>query len=1013
MQLACTIALAFFTTMILYRLDMNSQQKELSEKMEQINEQYVDTINTLIQLNDILDNIYNDKVESLAYMVREQIDPALSEPVMNRYCELLGVDNVLVLDTEGNILAQAKESPAKFGRSRYNMLRTVFEDHQPSQSFRVRFNDYSRMYYGAWIDDERMAVIENSREEIDQLYSNMASWSAVLEYMSIGLYGFPMLIDGSDYTFRYYPDPNFEGQDALAAGIKAEDLYDGNMTWFELYGESFYGAIMQNDYGYVICAVGADEIISEFGITIGIVLFIFITVTTVVIAYARALLNESKRSIPQPSDYWHIRKIRIHKLTASKIAFASALGLICLLSVSLFMQTLYNLSSLSLSFAQRFEEAENTVTRHTEDMELLTAYYNRAYLSKAQTAAYILSRKPEMKNRNDLGALSEMLDVEYTFIFDRNGVMTATDSPYSNFSLSRNEEDQSYAFNVLLQGVPYLIQEARLDDIEHIYRQYVGVTLRDEAGEADGFVQISVYPELLEDAIKSVDIGVILRNIKIGQDGFAFAVDDETKDIVWYLDERMIGRNALDYGLQEEEFISGDGGFITLLSETYYTSVEEIDNDFIFMAIPRSEIIGQRAVIPILTTLFSLAALGLIGIVAVIELEGSEESEESDQTSKRQRRFILHIHGLHRSADTQWDERTPEQKVLSGIRGFMLVLAAFICIAIIYKDRIFNSTSIIRYIIDGTWRRGFNIFSVTSCMAIILIAFAGTTMIRSILKMLSGYTDARNETVLHLLSNITKYAAVIVTMYYCLVQFGVNPSTLLASAGILSLVIGLGAQSLITDILAGLFIIFEGVFQVGDFITIGDWYGKVVEIGVRTTKVEDKARNIKVFNNSTISGVINMTKKGSAAYCKIAIDYGESLERVETILKGELPNMHEHLKPKIIDGPIYLGVTILADYGVVLGFIATCTEANRSSLTRKLNRELKLVFDKYNIQIPYPQVVVHEPSDFTEASEWRKQQTECTEQLSEVKTELPPDDIKSESSLNDVIMSETSSEADN
>ena len=81
---------------------------------------------------------------------------------------------------------------------------------------------------------------------------------------------------------------------------------------------------------------------------------------------------------------------------------------------------------------------------------------------------------------------------------------------------------------------------------------------------------------------------------------------------------------------------------------------------------------------------------------------------------------------------------------------------------------------------------------------------------------------------------------------------GVDTTTLLASAGILSIAISFGAKELVSDILSGLFIIFEGEFRVGDIIKVGDWRGAVVEIGVRTTKVEDGSQNIKVIRNLSL-----------------------------------------------------------------------------------------------------------------------------------------------------------------
>ena len=169
------------------------------------------------------------------------------------------------------------------------------------------------------------------------------------------------------------------------------------------------------------------------------------------------------------------------------------------------------------------------------------------------------------------------------------------------------------------------------------------------------------------------------------------------------------------------------------------------------------------------------------------------------------------------------------------------------------------------------------------------------------------------------------------------------------------------------DIIAGLFIIFEGEFRVGDIIQVGGSKGTVMEIGVRTTKINDGSGNILVLRNSGISNVVNMTKEHSFAAVEVGIEYGESLERVENILAKELPNIRKRL-PAIIDGPFYRGVTMLADNSVNIKIVAECNEKDRGGLTNDLNREMKLLFDKYGISIPFPQVVVNQPTVFKKAT---------------------------------------------
>lgn len=193
--------------------------------------------------------------------------------------------------------------------------------------------------------------------------------------------------------------------------------------------------------------------------------------------------------------------------------------------------------------------------------------------------------------------------------------------------------------------------------------------------------------------------------------------------------------------------------------------------------------------------------------------------------------------------------------------------------------------------------------------------------------------------------------------------WGVDTATLLASAGILTLIVGLGAESLVADIVAGIFMVFEGEFQVGDIVIINDWRGTVQEIGIRTTKIVDAGGNINIVNNSQITTVVNQTQEILQASVTVGVEYGESLPRVEIVIRDNLETIKEHI-PAIIEGPYYKGVSALGASSVDLPFIAKCREEDIFQVQRDMNRELKLLFDANNIGIPFPQVVVNQPATF-------------------------------------------------
>ena len=284
--------------------------------------------------------------------------------------------------------------------------------------------------------------------------------------------------------------------------------------------------------------------------------------------------------------------------------------------------------------------------------------------------------------------------------------------------------------------------------------------------------------------------------------------------------------------------------------------------------------------------------------------------------------------------------------------------------------------------------RSMNIFSTAAEYNVFIrlisdavFVLSASFIVRFLLKNLSAPLK-KGKAVIDILCSLIKYAAVIVLLFFILQAFGIEADTILAGIGILGLVVGLGAQPLIGDIIAGLFIVFENVFEVGDIIVADGFRGTVQEIGIRTTKLVDTGGNIKVMNNADLKSIINMTNQLSLAVCEIGIEYGESLERVEAILAANLDNIKKAI-PDIKEGPFYKGVAELGDSAVIIRFVANCEEGAKYQVERDMNRQFKLLFDKNNINIPFPQVVVNEPVTFVDAT--KQQQTAAQQFVSEQK----------------------------
>ena len=242
----------------------------------------------------------------------------------------------------------------------------------------------------------------------------------------------------------------------------------------------------------------------------------------------------------------------------------------------------------------------------------------------------------------------------------------------------------------------------------------------------------------------------------------------------------------------------------------------------------------------------------------------------------------------------------------------------------------------------------------TMAAGILLLA----RLLRALLKALRPKSH-RGMTMITLASSLIQYTAALVTLCWGLSILGVNVSAIVASVGVLALIVGFGAESLIADVITGVFMLFENQCNVGDIVEVGGFRGTVQKIGIRTTCVVDGGGNVKIINNSEMKNILNRSDKASYAVCDIGIPYETDLEALEEQLPGLLDAISAKYPDLISEAPRYLGVQSLDSSSVVLRFTAAVSEENIYAAQRKLNRELLLGLRRLGVECPFPQLDVH------------------------------------------------------
>ena len=240
----------------------------------------------------------------------------------------------------------------------------------------------------------------------------------------------------------------------------------------------------------------------------------------------------------------------------------------------------------------------------------------------------------------------------------------------------------------------------------------------------------------------------------------------------------------------------------------------------------------------------------------------------------------------------------------------------------------------------------------------LLVVYVICNLINLVLSIIPVKNN-RAKTMMTIFRSLTNYAALIFAVCFGLNIIGVDVSTIVASLGIVALVIGFGAESLIEDVITGLFMIVENQYNVGDIVEVNGFRGTVSVIGIRTTSITDTGGNVKIINNSNMKDILNRSNKTSVAVSEIQIPYETDIEAFENKLSKMMEDIYILHKDIMKSAPKYLGVSSLEASGISLKFMVEVEEKDIYKGQRILNRELLVFFRKANVEVPYPKMDVH------------------------------------------------------
>lgn len=220
----------------------------------------------------------------------------------------------------------------------------------------------------------------------------------------------------------------------------------------------------------------------------------------------------------------------------------------------------------------------------------------------------------------------------------------------------------------------------------------------------------------------------------------------------------------------------------------------------------------------------------------------------------------------------------------------------------------------------------------------------------------------REDTLISILSTIFRVLLWIIGGMTILSTVGFDIAPLLASAGVLGVALGFGAQDLIKDFVAGLYIIMENHYRVGDVVSLDSTSGVVKRISLRETVLRDLDGNVHHIPNGSFDIATNMTFEYSQINLDVGVGYSTDLDKLEKVINkvGEELAKDKAWSEIIVEPPAFLRIDELGDSAIVAKVLGKTVPMKQWAVMGELRKRYKKAFDKEGIEIPFPQMVIHQ-----------------------------------------------------
>ena len=764
------------------------------------------------------------------------VRPLISDGVIDQ--SMLPEQSFIVEDVNGSpafpdgieLFADASEylSTAKAGA--YSPVRVtppLAEEETEAILFMEHLRD--RYYYAEWMSISDMFREVDAKVSEEDFYHSLESayHADIISFVDY---------DGQ-YVFTYRSDAmkKYESPEDLPVSL---DKLIKEGEGYEDFGDNYYSYFLINfgdlDHEYSLFLTNTGDLYQYSVEQVRVIIFLIaVILLTIIVLYfsVRKFVLEHILSTLQKRKY-----------SPSGVLKTSALflliGMITVAAASVFVQSVGNLF-IEISASRDLLSALETrlSDRKARDEEILQETRER-YTGYAGTVSEILRRYPAFAGQGGLRRMSNLIGGQYLILFDEKGNETACSGDFRDLTLQHLDASPEGLGRLLLGGPPVVLEPA-YNPVTGLTSTLIGVRYVPDGGSDYEILVLAMDPSVMQSSSQAENVGSIYSSLTV-PGGLILEADPEAGIITYSSSAEMIGRTLTSLGISAQSLEDRFMNRYLIDGVSYYGTTEAWDGRSYLYLTSLDSMMSKSfpfVITAVLTMLISGIAVIFLSKWGYTKRFFEEYAVTGDRMVTGSRIEVLLANGTRKvSIDPsgRWlgevwlkSALLPEQKVrlvVESLAGLFIAIVAYG----VYAGRDAGSRSILAFIMHGEWSRGFNIFSVAAVILLSAGIFIGLFLLRVFASLICSTIGTKGETILRLVMSLAQYFGLIVLLYYAFGFLGFDTAGLLASVGFVTLAVTLGARDLVTDILAGLSIVFDGDFQVGDIVEIAGYRGKVL-----------------------------------------------------------------------------------------------------------------------------------------------------------------------------------------